>query len=151
MEKALDVWKHQCYRSLADSPLFNDLAATLRLESAYVSAIPVKSVSRRKIQAAQSLGANPWTIFRRVVFPASLPGIFTAIRVCIGIGVTMLVGAEMIATSNGIAWMALSAADFLLTETVLVAVLIMAALGYSLDLLARLAERRIVHWSGREG
>jgi len=111
----------------------------------------VKGVPRRKIQAAQSLGADRWTIFRRVVFPASLPGIFTAIRVSIGIVVTMLVGAEMIATSNGIAWMALSDADFLLTDTVLVAVLIMAVLGYGLDLLARLAERRIVHWSGREG
>lgn len=111
----------------------------------------VKSVPTRKIQAAQCLGADRWTIFRRVLLPASLPGIFTAIRVCIGIGVTMLVGAEMIATSNGIAWMALSAADFLLTDTVLVAVLIMAILGYGLDLIARVAEKRIVHWSGREG
>lgn len=111
----------------------------------------VKSVPRRKIQAAQSLGADRWTIFRRVLLPASLPGIFTAIRVSIGIGVTMLVGAEMIATSNGIAWMALSAADFLLTDVVLVAVLIMAVLGYGLDLLARMIEGRLVHWSGREG
>ena len=42
-------------------------------------------------------------IFRRVIFPASLPGIFTSIRVSIGLGVTMLVGAEMVATSDGIA------------------------------------------------
>lgn len=86
----------------------------------------------------------------RVVLPASLPGIFTAIRVSLGVGVTMLVGAEMIATSNGIAWMALSAADFLLTDVVLVGVLMMATLGYSLDQLARLIERRLVHWSGKD-
>lgn len=110
----------------------------------------VRGVSRRKIQAALSLGANRRVIFLKVILPASLPGVFTGIRVCIGLGVTMLVGAEMIATSNGIAWMALSAADFLLTNVVLVGVIIMAVLGYGLDQLARWLERRIVHWSGKD-
>lgn len=110
----------------------------------------VRGVSKRKIQAAYSLGASRWVVFRRVLLPASLPGIFTGIRVSIGVGVTMLVGAELIATSSGIAWMALSAADFLLTDVVLVGVLIMAVIGYSLDRLARLIENRVVHWSGKE-
>lgn len=111
----------------------------------------VRSVGRRKVLAAMALGASRGTIFRRVIFPASLPGIFTSIRVSIGIGVTMLVGAEMVATNSGIAWMALSAADFMLTPVVLVGALIMAALGYLLDLAARSLEDRIVHWGGREG
>ena len=110
----------------------------------------VRSVSIRKIQAAQSLGASRSMIFWRVLLPASLPGIFTGIRVAVGIGVTMLVGAEMVATSDGIAWMALTAADFVQTDVVLVGVLVMAALGYSLDLLVRWLERRLVHWTGRE-
>jgi ABC-type nitrate/sulfonate/bicarbonate transport system permease component len=110
----------------------------------------VRSVSIRKIQAAQSLGASRGMIFWRVLLPASLPGIFTGIRVAVGIGVTMLVGAEMVATSDGIAWMALTAADFVQTDVVLVGVLVMAALGYTLDLLVRWLERRLVHWTGRE-
>jgi taurine transport system permease protein len=111
----------------------------------------VRSVGRRKILAAMALGASRGTIFRRVIFPASLPGIFTSIRVSIGIGVTMLVGAEMVATNSGIAWMALSAADFMLTSVVLVGALIMAAIGYLLDLAARALEDHIVHWGGKEG
>lgn len=110
----------------------------------------VRGVSLRKIQAAMALGASRTTVFRRVIFPASLPGIFTSIRVSIGLGVTMLVGAEMIATNSGIAYMAMSASDFLLTPVVLVGALIMALLGYMLDLLARALENRIVHWSGKE-
>jgi taurine transport system permease protein len=110
----------------------------------------VKSVSKSKIQAAYSLGANKRIIFTWVVLPASLPGIFTGIRVSLGVGVTMLVAAEMIATSDGIAWMALSAADFLLTDVVLVGVIILAVLGYGLEQLARLIENRVVHWSGKE-
>jgi taurine transport system permease protein len=110
----------------------------------------VRAVSIRKIHAAQSLGASRRTIFWRVLLPASLPGIFTGLRVSVGIGVTMLVGAEMVATSDGIAWMALTAADFVQTDIVLVGVLIMAALGYSLDLMFRALEQRVVHWAGRE-
>ena len=111
----------------------------------------VRGVGRRKIQAAMALGASRTMIFRRVIFPASLPGIFTSIRVSIGIGVTMLVGAEMIATTAGIAWMAMSASDFLLTNVVIVGALIMAILGYVLDLAARALEDRVVHWGGKEG
>jgi taurine transport system permease protein len=111
----------------------------------------VRGVGLRKVHAALALGASRGMVFRRVIFPASLPGIFTGLRVSIGLGVTMLVGAEMIATSDGIAWMALSAADFLLTNVVLVGALIMAVLGYGLDLLARAVENKVVHWGGREG
>ena len=111
----------------------------------------VRGVGLRKIQAALALGASRTMIFRRVIFPASLPGIFTSIRVSIGLGVTMLVGAEMIATTAGIAFMAMSASDFLLTNVVIVGVLIMAVLGYALDLVARAVENRVVHWGGKEG
>src|SRR4029079_13778241 len=86
-----------------------------------------------KIQAALALGASRRTIFRRVIFPASLPGIFTGIRVSVRLGVTMLVGAELIATTAGIAFMAMSASDFLLTNVVIVGVLILAVIGYALD------------------
>ena len=110
----------------------------------------VRSISTKKIQAAQALGASPWVIFSRVVLPASLPGIFTGIRMAISIGVTMLVGAELTATSDGIAWMALTAAEFLSTDVVLVGVLIMAALGYGLDRMVRAIESRLVHWSGKD-
>ena len=110
----------------------------------------VRSISSKKIQAAQALGASPWVVFSRVVFPASLPGIFTGIRMAISIGVTMLVGAELTATSDGIAWMALTAAEYLSTDIVLVGVLIMAALGYGLDRAVRAIEGRLVHWSGKD-
>lgn len=110
----------------------------------------VRTVSEKKIQAAQSLGASRWTIFARIVLPASLPGIFTGIRVSISIAVTMLVAAELTATSEGIAWMALTAAEFLATNVVLVAVVIMALIGFALDRAFWLLETRIVHWSGKD-
>lgn len=110
----------------------------------------VRSVSEKKIQAAQSLGASRWTVFSRVILPACLPGIFTGIRMSISIGVTMLVAAELTATSDGIAWMSLTAAEFLSTDVVLVGVVIMAIMGFALDRAIRAIEMKIVHWSGRD-
>jgi ABC-type nitrate/sulfonate/bicarbonate transport system permease component len=110
----------------------------------------VRSISTRKIQAAQSLGASSWTIFWRILLPASLPGIFTGIRVSISIGVTMLVGAELTATSDGIAWLALTAAEYMQTDLVLVGVLIMAAVGYALDRAFLYLETSLVHWTGKD-
>lgn len=110
----------------------------------------VRAVSEKKIQAAQSLGAGQWIVFSRVVLPACLPGIFTGIRMSISIGVTMLVAAELTATSDGIAWMSLTAAEFLSTDIVVVGVVIMASLGFALDRLIHFAEVRVVHWSGRD-
>lgn len=110
----------------------------------------VRSVNSKKIQAARCLGAGNWTVFSRVVLPACLPGIFTGIRMSISIAVTMLVAAELTATSDGIAWMSLTAAEFLSTDIVLVGVVIMAILGFTLDRLIRTIETRIVHWSGHD-
>jgi ABC-type nitrate/sulfonate/bicarbonate transport system permease component len=62
----------------------------------------------------------------------------------------MLVGAELTATSDGVAWMALTAAEYLSTDIVLVGVLIMAGMGYGLDRLVRAIDIRVVHWSGKE-
>lgn len=110
----------------------------------------VRSVNSKKIQAARCLGAGNWTVFSRVVLPACLPGIFTGIRMSISIAVTMLVAAELTATSDGIAWMSLTAAEFLSTDIVLVGVVIMAVMGFTLDRLIRTIETRIVHWSGHD-
>jgi len=110
----------------------------------------VKGVSKRKINAAYSLGADHRTVFFKVLLPASMPGIMTAIRTSIGVGVTMLVGAEMIGTSSGVAWMAMSGADFMRTDVVLVGVLLMALMGYLLDLAARMLEGRVLHWVGKQ-
>lgn len=56
----------------------------------------------------------------------------------------------MVATSDGIAWIALTAADFVQIDVVLVGVLVMPALGYGLDQVFRALERRVVHWAGRD-
>jgi taurine transport system permease protein len=70
-------------------------------------------------------------------------------RIGIGFGWTTLVAAEMVAATKGLGYMVLSASQFLQTSTVIMGIIVIAAIAYSFDLLMRWIERRVVPWKGR--
>jgi taurine transport system permease protein len=110
----------------------------------------VKSVSIQRVQAARSLGAGGWQIFRYVVFPSALPEIFTGARLAIGVVYATLIAAEIIAGSTGLGWMILDAGRFLRSEYVFVGIVLLGLLGLLLDRLLLAIELRVVHWAGRD-
>lgn len=60
-----------------------------------------KSIDRRFFQAAQSMGATQWDLFRRIIFPATLPSIVVGSAVGMGITWEVVVAAEMISGGGG--------------------------------------------------
>ena len=48
------------------------------------------------IQAAQSYGATGWKLFSKVILPATLPAIFTGLRLGLGVALLVIVGAEFV-------------------------------------------------------
>jgi ABC-type nitrate/sulfonate/bicarbonate transport system permease component len=46
----------------------------------------VQSISSNYINAARSMGARPWGLFSRIIFPASLPDILTGVRLAVSAG-----------------------------------------------------------------
>lgn len=60
-----------------------------------------KSINKQYLQAAQSMGASQWDIFRRVVLPATLPSIVVGSAVGMGITWEVVVAAEMISGGGG--------------------------------------------------
>jgi len=56
------------------------------------------------IQSVRSLGAGRRALFRFVYFPASLPGILTALRQSVGTSVAVLYIAELFATQRGLGY-----------------------------------------------
>ncbi len=109
----------------------------------------VRSAAIEQIHAAYSLGASRWQVLWQVILPAALPEIITAVRIGMGVGWTTLVAAEMVAATNGIGFMVLSASEFLQTSTVILGIVIIAAIAYAFDMLMRFLERRLVPWKGR--
>lgn len=109
----------------------------------------VRSAAIEQVHAAYSLGASRWQVLAQIILPAAMPEIITAVRIGMGVGWTTLVAAEMVAATNGIGFMVLSASEFLQTSTVILGIVIIAAIAYAFDMLMRFLERRLVPWKGR--
>ncbi len=63
-----------------------------------------RHVERDLVRAAEMMGAGRFDILWRVVVPASLPAIFTGLRIGLGIGWTAVIVAEMIAVKSGLGY-----------------------------------------------
>ena len=60
-----------------------------------------------------------------------MPEILTAMRIGIGFGWTTLVAAEMVAATEGLGFMVLTASQFLQTSTVIMGIFVIAIIAYS--------------------
>jgi len=106
----------------------------------------VRNVDVTLINAARVLGAKDFTIFTRVVVPASTPFIFVGMRVALGASWATLVASELIAAPIGLGRMMQQAAQFLQTDRIVVGIIMIGALGFLMDRLLLLAERRLTRW-----
>jgi taurine transport system permease protein len=109
----------------------------------------VRSAAIEQIHAAYSMGASRWQVLMQVILPSAMPEILTSMRIGIGFGWTTLVAAEMVAATHGLGYMVLTASQFLQTATVIMGIVIIAAIAYAFDMLMRWLERRLVPWKGR--
>ena len=109
----------------------------------------VHSLAQERINAALSLGANRWQLLTQIVFPSALPEILTGIRIGLGIGWGTLVAAELIAATQGIGFMIMSASHFLATDAVFVGIAVIAICAFSFSYGMRLLEKILVPWKGK--
>lgn len=109
----------------------------------------VSGVRISKIHAAYSLGASKAQIMRHVIIPNSLPDIFTGARVAMGVCWGTVVAAELVAAQKGAGMMIIAASKFQQTDIVVMGIILIGIIGYGIDILMRLAEKRLVPWKGR--
>lgn len=62
----------------------------------------VSSVDHKYLLSAYAQGANPWQLVSRVLYPIAAPDIFNALRLCLGVGWTYIVLAEVIKAGEGL-------------------------------------------------
>ena len=109
----------------------------------------VSGVRISKVHAAYSLGASKWQILRHVIVPNSLPDIFTAARVAMGVCWGTVVAAELVAANQGAGMMIMVASKFQLTDIVIMGIILIGVIGYGIDILMRMAENWLIPWKGR--
>lgn len=109
----------------------------------------VTSVSQLRQQAALSLGASRWQLLRHVILPGALPEIITGVRIGLGAGWSTLVAAELIAATRGLGFMIQSAAQFLVTDVVVLGIIVIALVAFALELGLRRLQQRLTPWHGQ--
>ncbi|WP_035057538.1 taurine ABC transporter permease TauC [Andreprevotia chitinilytica] len=113
------------------------------------TATGVRNVDPSRVRAAQSLGASRWQLIAQVVLPSALPDILTGIRIGLGAGWSTLVAAELVAATRGLGFMVQSAAQFLVTDVVVLGIVVIALIAFTLELGLRALQRRLVPWQGQ--
>lgn len=116
---------------------------------AIATATGVRTVDPARLRAAQSLGASRAQLVRHVILPSALPDILTGVRIGLGVGWSTLVAAELIAATSGLGFMVQSAAQFLVTDVVVLGILIIAVVAFALELGLRALQRKLVPWHGQ--
>jgi NitT/TauT family transport system permease protein len=108
-----------------------------------VSAIAaVQNMQPVYIRAARNFGLTQFQLFRRVIFPATLPQIITGIRIALGVAWLVVVAAEMIAVNSGLGYLIIDARNAGKRYDLVVAGMVMIGLiGLVLDLLVRQLEK----------
>ena len=94
-----------------------------------------------------SLGATPWEILRRVALPASLPHVFTGVRLAWGVALIVIIASEMIGSVSGLGYMVLTAQQTFRVERVFAGIIIIGVLGFATDQGMRALQRWLVPWS----
>jgi sulfonate transport system permease protein len=114
------------------------------------SAYGVINARKQRVMAARVMGASRWQIFKDVLIWESLQPTFVGLRSAVSMALVIVIVAEMfIGSESGLGHRIIDAQQVLNVKSMYAAILSAGALGYALNILFLMAERRIVHWSGR--
>jgi len=92
------------------------------------------------------MGLGPAALFRKVVLPASVPTIFTGVRLAAAISLLVLIAAEMVGARAGLGYM-INAAQFNFQIPEMYAgIVTLSAIGLLLNVALRRVELRLSRW-----
>lgn len=105
-----------------------------------------KNVPQSAVVSLRSLGATKGQILREVVLPASLPDLFTALRITTGTAVAVLFIAESMAGSSGLGYYIMHTWSLLEYEQMFAGIIAMAVLGVVIYEAFEILEYRLTKW-----
>ena len=109
----------------------------------------IRSIDNTLIKAARVLGANDMDIFFRIILPATLPFVITAVRLGLGAGLTTLLAAESTGAQGGLGMRIRSLQTTFETGSMLAYIIIIGIIGLLLNLFVDIIERRLTSWQER--
>ena len=106
------------------------------------TALGIRSVPQDYLNVARVLRLSPLQTLFKVQLPAALPYMFTGFRLSLGIAWLVIVAAEMLTGSPGVGGFLWQEYNSLIYEHIILCILTIGLVGYGLDRLMSLVERR---------
>ncbi|QRG66626.1 ABC transporter permease [Brevibacillus choshinensis] len=103
-------------------------------------------VGKLYLWAGQNMGASSSQIFWRILLPATMPSIFTGLKIALPLAFIIAVLTEMIGSTVGMGYLLSYMSASLMQEKVLAGVLLITLVGYLLNLLLQFIQRKYVFW-----
>jgi len=114
------------------------------------TAYGVMNAKKSRVLAAQIMGATKVQIFRWILFWESLPQTFIGLRSAVSLSLVIIVVTEMfIGTTSGIGRKIIDSQITYEIPTMYATILLAGVVGYLLNLLFLVVEKRFLHWSGK--
>jgi len=111
----------------------------------------VKSVKHLYIESALLLGADQNRLFRKVIFPSSLPSILTGLRVGLGISWMVIIAAEMLPGSDaGIGYLIMFSYELAEMDILIASMILIGAVGALLSYGVKVIADRTSVWQAKE-
>lgn len=107
----------------------------------------MQEVAQIHVDAARTLGASKWRVFRTVAVPSSIPYQIAGLRTGLSTGFLALVAAELIAAPTGLGFMIQNAGQYFRTDITIVGIIVIGILGAILDQIAVRSGRALTSWS----
>jgi NitT/TauT family transport system permease protein len=127
------------------------LAATICFVVAWLSAYAgTRQVDHDLLDMLRAMGASKWQRFVKIVIPASMPWVISAIKINIGFALVGAVVGEFVSSNRGLGYLAVQAAiQFQMSQLWMIVFVIMliAAAQYWIVLWA---EQRLLAWMGED-
>ena len=109
-------------------------------------AVVAKNVHKDMLETAYTLGAKRFQVIRKVLLPASLPGIVDTLRIIVGWAWTYIIVAELVASASGIGYMIISSQRMLRTGNIIFGILTIGMLGLITDFFFKWLYNRLFPW-----
>lgn len=105
-----------------------------------------RSVNDIYIRAARNLGATPFSMFSRIVLPASMPAMFVGLRVGGGVAWMALVAGELVAASSGLGHLISQGRLLFKSDQIIVGMVTIGIIGIMLDAAVLSLQRLLLRW-----
>lgn len=106
------------------------------------TAVGVRAIPQDYLNVAKVLKLSRWKTLTKVMIPATLPYMFTGFRLSLGIAWLVIVAAEMLTGRPGIGGFLWQQYNALIYEQIILCILTIGVVGFILDRLMSVVERR---------